>query len=176
MTVTMIPGGTGGCRGDGPMSAPYSTLVGLDAVRAWLRDQLAVLEAMPKRHLTWLELRERELLGDESAAPGGAEAKHGLVGPAGVSDALSEPPRAADGSCAPGAACVLLGAVVEPSAVTSWGQWAILALILAVMLGAMWLMIRFALHLDAMAAEREREAEEALHFDHRKVPTDGRWR
>jgi hypothetical protein len=71
---------------------------------------------------------------------------------------------------------VLLGAVVEPSAVTSWGQWAILALILAVMLGAMWLLIRFALYMDAMAAEREREAEEALYFDHRKVPTDGRWR
>ena len=150
----------------------------MDAVRAWLRERLAELEAMPNRHLTWIELRERELL-CESAAPGGAEAKHGLGGPAGVLSPLSAPPRAADGSCAPGAACVLLGAVVEPSAVTSWGQWAILALILAVMLGAMWLMIRFALYLDAMAASREREAEEAqeaLYFDHRKVPTDGRWR
>lgn len=177
------------------MSAPLSTLVGMDAVRAWLRDQLSVLEALPNRHLTAAEVRALDLeaeypsrepvrpgslrhlaLIEESAALGGAEAKQGLGGPAGVLDALSAPPRAADGPCAPGAACVLLlGAMVDFSPVT-WGQWALLALILAVLLGAMGLMICFALFLDRWGAEREREAEEAEFFDHRKVPTDGRWR
>lgn len=209
----------------------------MDAVRAWLREQLSVLEAQRgPAPLTAVQIKERDLEEEypspepvrpgslrhlailsekESAAPSGVVREPVVESATGVEPAdgvLMSPAPAPDGAAddaqclgllasygralmlqkqreaagllemaaGPVSACCALlllpGCTPDHTPSLGWGAWLLLALILAVMLGAMWLMIRFALFLDRRGAEREREAEEAAHFDHRKVPTNGRWR